>query len=101
MALCSGSGETTASDMMKCLQALRIQDVSVTNSTPTPSGASIPRLAPPPLSSRGSVHSNSTETCQTWPNIQIRSIVRRIQIFSSDERMVIGVVRSGTCDAEE
>jgi len=42
----SDSNETMASDLMKCLNNLRIQAVSVTYSTHSVS--SIPRLAPPP-----------------------------------------------------
>lgn len=63
------SDETTSSGMMKGLNMLRIQEVSITNSTPTPSPASIPRLAPPPFSSRGSGQSGASDVLQTWPNL--------------------------------
>lgn len=58
---------TSASDLMKCLNSLRIQEASITNSNSTPSAASIPRLAPPPKLQ--SDPRNSSEMTQTWPRL--------------------------------
>lgn len=56
---------------MKCLNSLRIQEASITNSNSTPSAASIPRLAPPPKLLSGP--STSAEMMQTWPRLDAAS----------------------------
>eukprot|EP00210_Caulerpa_lentillifera_P005721 g5470.t2 len=65
----SDSNVTSASDLMKCLNGLRIQEASVTNSNSTPSAASVPRLAPPPKIQ--SEPNGSTELLQTWPRLDV------------------------------
>jgi len=79
--------------MMKGLSTLRIQEVSITNSTLTPSPASIPRLAPPPLMTRGSEPSGTSEIIQSWANarpkfneLRSRSSTSQVSAEASNQR---------------
>lgn len=62
-----------ASDLMKCINNLRIQAVSVTNSTPSVS--SIPRLAPPP--NHKSVTSGCDKINATLPRLKSTKFSQR------------------------